>query len=184
MKGCRLDPQMTSDSGMGAQELRSRLLEFDRAVALMHPGRSFRLVFVGGGALVLLGCLARATDDLDALRFPPELLPLMEKYDLSARVLAFEDQFAYHIDDRLVRLDIPTKVVECFSASLEDIVASKLYSDRTRDETDVRRPEVLERLDWNQLDHVVSDMADSMMIQRRHNQFVRNYAKYREEFHQ
>ena len=109
---------MTTDSEMGELELRRRLLDFDRAVALTHPGRSFHLVLVGGGALVLLGCLARATDDLDALRFPPELLPLMEKYDLSAQVLAFEDQFAYHIDDRLVRLDIPTKAVECFTASL------------------------------------------------------------------
>jgi hypothetical protein len=174
---------MTTDSGMGELELRGRLLEFDRAVTLMHPGRTFRLVLVGGGALVLLGCLARATDDLDVLRFPSELLPLMEKYDLSAQVLAYEDQFAYHIDDRLVRLDIPTKAVECFAASLEDIVASKLYSDRPVDEADVRRPEVLKKLDWDQLDQVVSDMTGSMLIPRRHEQLLRDYAKYREEFH-
>jgi hypothetical protein len=174
---------MTTDYEMGELELRQRLLDFDRAVSLTHPGRSFRLVLVGGGALVLLGCLARATDDLDALRFPSELLPLMKKYDVNARVLAFEDQFAYHVDDRLVRLDIPTKAVECFTASLEDIVASKLHSDRSIDEADVRRPEVLRRLDWDQLDRVVADTTDSMLIPRRHEQFLRNYKKYREEFH-
>jgi len=174
---------MNADSGMGELELRRRLLEFDRAVTLVHPDRAFRLVLVGGGALVLLGCLARATDDLDVLRFPSELLPLMEKYDLSGRVLAYEDQFAYHIDDRQVRLDIPTRSVECFVASLEDIVASKLYSDRPVDQADVRRPEVLKRLDWNQLDRVVSDTAGSVLIPRRHEQFLCNYAKYREEFH-
>lgn len=169
---------------MDESELRAKLVEFDQAVTLRHPGRSFRLVLVGGGALVLLGCLARATDDIDALRFPSELLELMQDYDIRGRVLAFEDQFAYHIDDRLVRLDIPTEAVECYSASLEDIVASKLYSDRPRDEEDVRRPEVLERLDWDRLAGVVADMAGSMLIRRRHNQFLRNYEKYVEEFGQ
>ena len=172
---------MAGNLDMGKKELRNRLIEFDRAVALLHPDRSFRLVLVGGGAMVLLGCLARATDDLDVLRFPTELLPLMEKYDLSARVLAFEDQFAYHVDDRLVALDLETKAVQCYSASLEDIVASKLYSDRQVDADDVRRPEVLERLDWNRLAEVVEDMAGSMLVARRHRQFLDNYAAYREE---
>ena len=62
-------------------------------------------------------------------------------------------------------------------------MASKLYSERPIDEADVRRPEVLNRLDWDQLDLVVADMAGSMLIPRRHEQFLRNYAKYREEFH-
>jgi hypothetical protein len=172
---------MAGNLEMGEHELRKRLLEFDRAVALLHPGRSFRLVLVGGGALVLLGCLARATDDLDALRFPAELLPLMEKFDLSARVLAFEDQFAYHVDDRLVPLDLGTKAVEYYSASLEDIVASKLYSNRPKDADDVRRPEVLERLDWDRLAEVVEDMARSKLVERRHRELLHSYRLYREE---
>ena len=44
---------MTGVTDMGREELRSRLLAFDRAVALLHPGHSFRLVLVGGGAMVL-----------------------------------------------------------------------------------------------------------------------------------
>jgi len=38
---------MTGMTDMGGEELRSRLLAFDRAVALLHPGRSFRLVLLG-----------------------------------------------------------------------------------------------------------------------------------------
>ncbi len=167
---------------MGEQELRARLVDFDHAVGLLHPERRFRLVLVGGGALVVLGCLARATADLDALRFPKELLPLMEQYDLSGRVLAYEDQFAYHIDDRLIPLSVETTVVECFSASLEDIVASKLYSDRPIDAADIRQPEVLAQLDWGRLADVADDMAGSMLVPRRHAQFLFNYEVYRREY--
>jgi hypothetical protein len=166
---------------MGERELRSRLLEFDRAVGLLYPGRRFRLVLVGGGALVLLGCLLRATDDLDALRAPSELLPLMEKYDLSARVAAYADQFAYHLEDRLVPLDLETKSVDCYAASLEDIVASKLYSDRPTDATDIRRPEMLAALNWDRLDEVVTDMEGSRLVDRRHRQMLANYDAYRRE---
>lgn len=166
---------------MAQKELRERLLGFDAAVAMLHPGRSYRLVLVGGGAMVLLGCLARATDDLDALRFPAELLPLMAKYDLSGQVTAYEDQFAYNLEDRLVPLGLETRAVECYAASLEDIVASKLYSDRDKDAADVRRPEVLAVLDWNRLDEVVADMEGSKLIERRHQQLLHNYKVYRRE---
>ena len=86
---------------MGRDELLARLRGLDRAAALLHPDRAFRVVFVGGGALVLLGCLARATADLDALQFPSELVPLMEQYDLSGRVAAYLDHFAINFEDRL-----------------------------------------------------------------------------------
>lgn len=166
---------------MGPNELRTRLQEFDRAVAVRFPGRSFRLVLVGGGAMMLLGVLSRATSDLDALVFPAELLPLMEAFDLNGRVTAYQDQFAYSLEDRLVRLDVNTSAVECYSASLEDLVASKLHSERPTDEADVRRPEVLSALDWERLAEVVRDMEASTLVERRHRQFLANYRSYREE---
>ena len=166
---------------LGEDELRSRLLEFDRAVGLLYPGRQFRLVLVGGGAMVLLGCLAHATSDLDALHFPTELLPLMEKYDLSGRVTAYLDHFAYNLEDRLVPLGLATTHVECYAASVEDIVASKLHSSRETDELDVRRPEVLAVLDWGRLAEVVADMEGSKLVQRRHQDFLHNYDAYRKE---
>jgi len=172
---------MTGAFDMGPDELRARLLEFDRAVALLHPGRAFRLVIVGGGALVLLGCLARSTSDLDALQYPAELLPLMEKYDLSNRVTAYMDHFAYNFEDRLVALDLPTTAVQCFTASLEDVVASKLHSDRPTDHSDVRRPEVLQTLDWDRLASIVREMRESTLVERRYREFLTNYEAYRKE---
>jgi len=131
--------------------------------------------------MVLLGCLARSTADLDALSVPLELMSLMTKYDINHRVAAYMDHFAYNLEDRLVPLGLGTRAVECFAASLEDVVASKLYSDRPSDELDVRRPEVLEALDWERLDHVAADMERSRMNDRRYSQFLYNYEAYRKE---
>jgi hypothetical protein len=166
---------------LGKEELENRLREFDRAVTLLYPGRSFRLVLVGGGAMVLLGCLARSTADLDTLEVPRELVTLMGKYDINCRVTAYLDHFAYNLEDRLVPLNLGTTAVECCAASLEDVVASKLYSDRETDARDIRRPEVLRALDWERLAEVATDMQASMMNERRYEQFLHHYREYRKE---
>jgi hypothetical protein len=56
-------------------QLEQRLYDFDFVVHAKYPGQRFRLVLVGGAALVLLGCLSRSTVDLDALQAPSELTP-------------------------------------------------------------------------------------------------------------
>lgn len=173
---------MTGVNEMGPAELRTRLLEFDRAVGLRYPGQHFRLVLVGGGALVLLGYAQRTTLDLDVLAPPAELQALMTEYDLSGQVAAYEDHFAYNMEDRLVRLDLPTSAVECLAASLEDLVASKLHSDRESDVADTRRPEVLAAIDWDSLAAVAEEMKDSSLNERRYRLFLNNYEKYREEW--
>ncbi len=172
---------MSGPLALGRRELEGRLVEFDRAVGLLYPGKTFRLVLVGGGAMILLGCLARSTADLDVLHVQRELVSLMARYDMNCRVAAYLDHFAYNLEDRLVPLDLGTMAVECYSASLEDVVASKLHSERDSDAQDVRRPEVLEMLDWERLDEVVADMRQSKMNDRRHGQFLHNYREYRQE---
>lgn len=172
---------MREASDMSETELRGRLLEFDRAVQLLYPDRRFRFVFVGGGAMVLLGCLARATSDLDALIYPRELVQLMEQYDLSGRVTAYLDHFAYGLEDRLIRLDLETACLECYVASIEDVVVAKLHSSRPIDEADVRRPEVLAALDWSRLAEVAADTEGSMMSERRHREFLHSYSRYLKE---
>ena len=92
---------MAAGLELGKEELENRLREFDRAVSLVHPGRLFRRVLVGGGALVLLGCLARSTADLDALEVPRDRPPLLEKYDISYRVAAYVNHFAPSLEDRI-----------------------------------------------------------------------------------
>lgn len=118
---------------------------------------------------------------LDALHVPSELMDLVTRYDINSRVAAYMDYFAYNLEDRLVALDLGTTTLECCSASLEDVVASKLYSDRDSDALDIRRPEVLSALGWSRLAEVVDDMQGSKMNDRRHSQMLRNYRVYRQE---
>jgi len=174
---------MTKKLQMGESELRQRLVAFDREVAFIYPNRKFHLVLVGGGALMLLGHLSRVTDDMDALKCSPELLELMEKYDINNRVAGpYGDHFPYNWEDRLVPLDVETKAVACYAASLEDIVASKLCSQRPQDEFDVRRPEVTGAVDWDLLAVVALGMEASQLNPQRHRDFMHNYDSYRKEF--
>ena len=46
----------------------------------------FHLVIVGGGALVLIECLTRATHDIDALNASNKIKGLLEKYDINCAV--------------------------------------------------------------------------------------------------
>lgn len=172
---------MASMREMGPEELRSRLLAFDRAVALLFPGETFRLVLVGGGALVLLGYLDRSTTDLDVRSAPAQLQALMAEYDLSGQVAAYDSHFPYNMDDRLVALNLPTESVKCFAASLEDLVTSKLASERASDAADVRKPAVLAALDWGKLAETADEMKDSSLNERRYREFRQAYEAYVKE---
>lgn len=167
---------------LGREELEDRLRQLDRAVGLLYPGRSFRLVVVGGGALVMLGCLSRSTVDLDVLPGLNELTDLAASYDINSLVSAYTDHFPHGLEDRLVPLELGTTAVECFAASLEDVVTSKLASDRDTDARDVRRAEVLQTLDWQALDIAAAEMESSMLVARRYRQFRYNYEQYRKEY--
>lgn len=165
---------------------RERLLEtlrqFDRAVALEYPDCVFELVIVGGGALVLLGVLSRPTDDVDAIRFPKELHPLMEAFGLNGRVIHYETHFPYYFEDRLVSVEFPFRAIRCYTASLEDLVVSKLYSNRDTDASDVREADVLAALDWNRLASAVKEAELSKIGDSSYRDMLYNYEVYRKEF--
>lgn len=172
---------------MGAREaddragLLRRLEGFDRAVALHYSDCVFKLVIVGGGALILLGVLSRATDDIDAIRYPNELLPLMKEYDLSGRVVAYMDHFPYDFESRLRPVDGEFRAIRCYTASLEDLVVSKLHSDREIDRLDIREATVLKELDWNRLAAAVEEAELSCLNERRYREMLRRYDEYRKE---
>jgi hypothetical protein len=69
----------------------------------------------------------------------------------------------------------------CYAVSLEDIVASKLCSQRPDDAFDVRRPEVVAAIDWGLLESAANEMELSQLNPRRHQDFQRNYESFRKE---
>lgn len=173
---------MDAGSEMQYTDLVMRLKELDRAATILYSARRFRIVLVGGGAMVLLGCLNRATQDLDALQFPAELTDLMESYDINGRVTAYLDHFPVNFEDRLVPIDLETESIDFYTAALEDIVVSKLYSNRDTDAMDVRRREVTDAVDWNRLELAVQEARESCLIERRYLEMLRNFDDYREKY--
>ena len=118
---------------------------------MFDDDRRFRVVIVGGGALILLETIDRATLDIDALSVSRELLPLLERYDINAQVAAYINNFPYNYEDRLHKLEIESSKIDFYTASLEDIVIAKLCSFRDTDRQDVISPEVLKEIDWDLL---------------------------------
>lgn len=167
-------------------ELIGRLLAFDETASLILPEGDYYMIIVGGGALILLDSIHRMTHDIDSIsRLPKQLEGLLEQYDINTRVLAYECNFPYNYKDRIVPVDIKTKIIKFYNSSLEDIVVSKLYSSRDSDFSDITNPLLLEKLDWEILDRLVNEPEEayySTLNQRSYNELVVNYKEYRKEY--
>ncbi|MGN0607384.1 MAG: DUF6036 family nucleotidyltransferase [Oscillospiraceae bacterium] len=167
------------------QEITERLLKLDEEVSLALDDTEtyYEMVIVGCGALVLIDKLSRATQDIDAIMYPKELCPFLEKYDINNHVLAYMTNFAPDYYDRRIRIDIPTKKIHFYTASLEDIVISKLFSDRPKDKHDIMNTEIINALDWKKMDEIINseDFNDNILNDRLRNVFMYNYRDYKEE---
>ncbi|MCH5193127.1 MAG: hypothetical protein J1F11_04130 [Oscillospiraceae bacterium] len=167
------------------QDIIDRLLKLDEEAALSFddPNTYYEMVLVGGGALVLIDKLSRATQDIDAIMYPKELNPFLEKYDINNNVLAYMNNFAPDYYDRRVPINIPSKKIKFFTASLEDIVIAKLFSNRPKDMQDIHNPDILNALDWNRLDEIVNseDFKDGMLNDHQYIMFMYNSRDYKEE---
>lgn len=140
----------------------------------------YRMVIVGGSGLVLLGVLARATQDIDTIQASPEIRHLLTKYDANMRVSAYSSNFPYNFEDRLVPLEIGGRKICFFTCSLEDIVIAKLYSQRETDRQDIISEDVLRSLDWNKLRYLALDdeTKASALNDQRYMDFLYNYEEY------
>ena len=143
--------------GFFKEDLLERLARLDEdADLLFDDDRRFRMVIVGGSALILLETITRATHDIDALDVSPEIVDLLEKYDINTRVGTFINNFPYNYDDRLVPVRLDGQRIDFYTASLEDIVIAKLYSGRETDVQDIIDPRVLKEIDWDRLEYLAT----------------------------
>lgn len=169
-------------SGFYLDDLLERLMRLDEdADLLFDDDRRFKLVIVGGSALILLKTIIRATHDIDALDASSEIIELLEKYDINMRVSSFMHNFPYNYEDRLVPLDITGKRIDFYTASLEDIVVAKLYSARPSDRQDIIDPTVLAAIDWDRLEFLATaedETRASAINEFRYNEFKDAYDEY------
>lgn len=169
---------------MNKSGLLNRLIALDEEVSMVFPGEQrINMTIVGGGALILQGYLNRVTLDIDLIDiYYPILMPILEKYDVNCRSNAFADCLAENYVSRLHKVDLNTKIIDYYTLSLEDLVIMKLFSSRGKDHKDIRSNEIVNNINWELLNEIVSSgEADVSFNQIRYKEFLSRYQEYVEE---
>ncbi len=169
-------------SYMLRDDLLKRLMRLDEDAYLLYPGEErFRLVIVGGSALILLEVISRSTLDIDAIHASREIRGLLERYDINCDVQTYINNFPYNYEDRIKPLPIQGKKIDFFTASLEDIVIAKLFSPRDTDRQDIIKDSVIKALDWDLLDRIArsdEEVKLNALNERNYQDFLFNYEEY------
>ncbi len=168
-------------------DLVDRLYRLDEdADLLLDTQDRYRMIIVGGSAMILLGKLSRATHDIDVISVPQALFELLAKYDINARAEAYIFNFPYNYEDRLIPLPFNTLKIDFFTPCLEDLVIAKLCSNRDTDLADVESSNVRESLNWDFLDYLAHDENEakaSAMNDRCYEEFLVRYENYVRRWH-
>jgi len=143
----------------------------------------FQVVIVGGGALVLRGYITRGTDDIDVLEADKRLYGLMTLYDMNGDVNAYADHFPHNYPDRIEHV-WSGKIIDYYTASLEDIIISKLCADREKDLDDLA--EVFHLVDWDKLNELAygEDELKLIISDRRYMDFTASYEIFQRRYRQ
>lgn len=169
-------------NGLSKSDLLARLNRVDEdAYGMFGEGQRFRVVIVGGCALILLNALTRATQDIDVLSAPQALLGLLKKYDIDTKVSAYLSNYPYNFEDRLQPVKAGGQCIDFYTASLEDIVVAKLCSNRDTDRQDIIDKRVVDMIDWGKLHELVTSENESVLSslnRRQYMDLLDNYNEY------
>lgn len=170
---------------MDKNALIQNLLDFDRDAYLefgTNNNVKYECYIVGGGAMLLLNLIPRATHDIDVLRITEtKLIDLMKYYDMNMNVTAHIGCFPDGYSDRAEKLDLDTKIVDFYVLSIEDIVVSKLASGRDKDIEDIHHDTVIKMIDWNKLDELVELAIEGMISDYDAKELADFYEDYKKE---
>ena len=162
--------------------LLNRLQRLDEDASLLIDSLvRYRVIIVGGSALILLGRLDRATHDIDMLSVPQQLYALLDNYDINTNAEAYINNFPYNFEDRLIKLPLEGACIDYYTPSIEDLVIAKLYSFRDTDLQDIENPAVRESLNWDLLAHLATDDNEakaSALNDRVYQEFLARYETY------
>jgi hypothetical protein len=164
---------------MITNDLIDRLLMLDEEAFLKFgDNERFYCIIVGGSALMLLGYISRATHDIDSIDCHVKLMPIIEKYDINMQVRAHLDCFPEDYSERINKLDLPTKKIDYYTLSLEDLVISKLLAGRSTDIFDVCSDDIIRDLDFDKLNELARAIMPDLLNDRVRSEFEYIYNEY------
>lgn len=164
-------------------EIIQRLLQVDKDMSLLDStSDTYDCVIVGGSALVLMKKIYRSTHDIDSINASDEIKPLLEAYNINMNVRAYVMNFPDDYIDRIIKVDISTSKVNFYTVSLEDLVVSKLCSNREKDVQDIENELVYKDLNWELMDELIEEVCYGMLTDHDVNLLKMNYENYKERF--
>lgn len=145
---------------MDKAELLNKIQRIDENVFFsggIQPGTRAGLIIVGASALLLCDLSHKnATKDVDVLRVEQSIKQLVfADQDFNGQCSAYAQCLPYNFEDRLVKVEIETYVIDIYVPSIEDLAVMKLYRWEQPDKDDLTASEFLAQLDWSQLAHLV-----------------------------
>ena len=95
---------------------------------------------------------------------------------------AYRINFPENYLERIVKVNIPTKKVNFYTLSLEDLAVSKLCAMRGKDIEDIENELVYNSLDWDLLDRLIDDVCYGMLTDFDKNILLEHYKDYKERY--
>ena len=167
------------------EQLRDILLRIDEEISLSLGVQDprYRVVIVGGSAFLLNDLTKRPdTHDIDVLQLDRRIAGILENYRMvNCAVLAHSNEIPHNFEDRLVSLELPTASIDYVTPCLEDLAVMKLYALRPNDIEDLSSPNVLARINWELLVHLVysdGEAKASCQSDRRYQDPLYAYREY------
>ena len=172
----------------GKERLTKLLLAIDEEATLLlgDQNERFPVIIVGGSAFLMHDLTNRpTTHDVDVLSCHAALRTILANYAaVNGSVAAYADHIPYNFEDRLVKLELPTKTIDFITPSVEDLAVMKLYGWRPNDQQDLTSEAMLDAIDWQKLDRLVYDPDEAMasaLSPRRYREMVGVYEDYAKE---
>lgn len=168
------------------EDLKKILLEIDEEAEL-ELGKSLKpydVIIVGGCALLLSNLTDRAmTQDIDMVEFDSRLTEIISRHpEMNSAAFVYEGNLPDGWIDRLVELNLRTRVIRYLTPSAEDLAVMKLYSAREQDLEDLNSPDFVKSLDWGKLDSYVKDeegASINLVSPRAYAEMLNTYENYR-----
>lgn len=157
------DPKITKN------ELLNRLHRFDEEIFLLALEKEdtevrFRMDIVGSSCLLLNEINVPATQDIDVIRHNIRLdEKILYKYDMNTRSTTMENYLPYNYQDRMIKLNIETKIVDYYYLSLEDVIVAKIVAAREKDDAHLNSNNLVSKIHWPTLKMCMNEMRYSLL---------------------
>lgn len=161
-----------------------RLHKFDEEIYLDALNNDelnyrFRVDIVGSCCLLLNEINIPVTEDIDIVRITAYVSDeLLQKYDMNTRASGLVNFLPYNYEDRMIKFNINTKIVDYYILSLEDAVVAKIVAARQKDDDHLMASNLAQKIHWPTLKICMEEIKLSLLNEKDYTWMVNRYNNY------